>query len=134
MDETLKIALGALAGGLISGGAIIKLGFGALVNSLRAEFATQHDLDGVGSRVNALETVAIAAKDTADNATDRVALMEERARNQWERTMETLDRVSKTMEKVSGEQKIIATQHAEMARDLKHLFKRLDGNQPRREE
>lgn len=97
----LEMLLSAALGGLVAGGAIAGLFYRALkdrlIVDLKEVFARRSDLDGVGSRVNALESVAIMAKDTADAATDRIIRIEENGQALASRLAETLTRLERQL-------------------------------------
>lgn len=95
----------------------------ALIERLRRTFATRHDLDGLGNRVNALQTLYLQVRESADEARDRVGSVESEQRHQWERVAEQvirpLERITEKLESVS---EIQAAQTA----TLEHIGKWLD--------
>lgn len=125
MPDAHPLDVHDLLAGIRAAAVVLPVLLAALAWWARAHFATRRDLDGVGSRISALETVALAARDQADALRDEVRVLDERSRQHWDRTVETVERVSRTMEAISREQREIATQQAAMARDLKHLLARL---------
>lgn len=101
MNEIATSAIGAVIGGLIGGGAIVGLFWNALENRLRRTFSTTKDVDALGSRVNGLETVAIQARDAADEAQDGVRELRQEQRHHHERTTERLEAVAKQLDEAS---------------------------------
>lgn len=108
MNEALSLVLSAVLGSVLGGGALYKIVLSALTNHMRQEFATAKDVDRVGDRVNALETVAMSAKETADHANDRAGLLEQNQHTQWERITEQvikpLERITERLEKLTERQ------------------------------
>lgn len=129
MDELPKVILTAIVGGIFGGGAVVKLAIGALKNDLRTTFATKDDVNGVGSRVNGLETVAIQARDRADDASDRISVLEERDSQRWERVQEQvirpLERLTESLEKLNRDQAVLQA-------DVRNLIEQ-NRNRPQRE-
>ncbi|HEX2093310.1 MAG TPA: hypothetical protein VHG28_12960 [Longimicrobiaceae bacterium] len=95
----------------------------ALVERLRRTFVTRQELNGLGDRLNALQTLYIQARDAADEARDRVTVVETEQKHQWERVAEQvirpLERINEKLESVS---EIQAAQTA----TLEHIGKWLD--------
>lgn len=102
----------------------------ALVEKLRRTFATQHDLNGLGEKFNALENLYIQVRESADEARAGVGAIRAEQRHQWERINEQvirpLERITEKLEDL-GE-----TQVAQKA-TLEHLGRWLDRGDERRE-
>lgn len=133
MNELLYIVLG----GLIGGGAIGGILWHALQNRLRDQFverdelfdaagdrkfAKLKDVNDMGSRVNGLETVAIQARDRADEAADGVAVLDERQRQHWERVTEQIVR---PLERVAERMELMGKEQARQAEALRLMYDQL---------
>jgi hypothetical protein len=137
----LEMLLTAALGGVMGGGSIAALSYRALKDKLttdlrptfamgsdldRAVSILSHDLDGVGSRVNALESVAIMAKDTADAATDRIIRMEEADHAMAARLAETLTRLERQLRDMDTRHRLSQKELDRTVALLDALEKRID--------
>jgi biopolymer transport protein ExbB/TolQ len=134
VDEILKLLFSAAIGGLLGGGALAKMGLGALENRMRNTFATKGDLNDLGERVTGVQKVASLANEMADDALEKARTVERQQDERNGRYMETLERVSKSMERIAGEMQTVQREQAKVAgilgpltRDVERLFKKVDG-------
>src|SRR5688572_17596906 len=99
----------AIAGGLIGGGAIAGVFYRALKDRLRDDlsktFASIHDVNGVGSRLNALETVTIMARDNADQNSDSLIRLDEGMQADRRMLTETLTRINVKLDEMDRAQR-----------------------------
>ncbi len=102
----------------------------ALAEWLRRKFATREDLDGYGSRVNALESVAVMAKDTADSNTDRIIRLEEAASNERGILTAALVRIDKTLTDIDERHRQQQNEITRTVTLLGEIEKRLDRRAP----
>lgn len=95
----------------------------ALVERLRRTFATRQELNGVGDRLNALQSLYLQVREGVDEARERIAATEAEQRHQWERIAEQvirpLDRITDKLEAASEAQ-------AAQGAVLEQIGKRLD--------
>lgn len=125
MNDTAKLLASAVLGGLLGGGVLYRLVLGALENRLRTTFATRRELNAVGDRVNALETVVVQARDQADHANERVTLMEERAHQQWKQITERLSEVVvRPLERLTERLEKIGEEQVRQQEQIKTLFRK----------
>src|SRR5690606_24311196 len=105
MGESILIALiGSVFGGLVGGGVIYRVIIAALENRLRDTFATKSDVNALGTRVNAFESVVLQNREAADKANDRVTLLEQRQAMHFERITERIsEEVKAPMERMGGQ-------------------------------
>lgn len=109
----------------------------ALVERLRRTFATRQDLNGLGDRVNALQSLYMQAREAADEARDRVSIVETEQKHQWERVAE---QVIKPLERITDKLETVSEIQSAQRATLEHIGKWLDragesrppGNPPRR--
>ncbi len=95
----------------------------ALVERLRRTFATRQDLNGLGDRVSALQTLYVQVRENTDEIRERMAAMEGAQRHQWERVAEQVIRpLERITEKLEGLSEVQAAQAA----SLEHIGQRLD--------
>lgn len=121
--DVIIILFSALVGGVVSGGGILALFYGALKDKLRETFASKVDVDtiretlrgdinGLGMRVTSAETVARAANDVAgaahtkalevSNSTEReFRFINEKLAEAVGRFNATADRMDDLMERVT---------------------------------
>jgi acyl-CoA reductase-like NAD-dependent aldehyde dehydrogenase len=95
----------------------------ALVERLRRTFATRQELNGLGDRMNALQSLYLQVREAADEARDRAVSAQAEQKHQWERVAEQvirpLERITEKLESVS---EIQAAQTA----SLEHIGRWLD--------
>jgi hypothetical protein len=104
------------------GGFVVSVLFLALVERLRRTFATRQQVNGLGDKYNALQSLYLQARDAADEARDRSIAVEREQKHQWERIeqgIRPLDRLTDKLETVAEAQ----AAHAEA---LEHILQRLD--------
>lgn len=108
---------------LAGSGFVVTLIFLALVERLRRTFATQHDLNGLGDRVNAMQTLYIQLRESTDDFRTRLAAVETEQKYQWERVAE---QVIKPLERITEKLEIVSEIQAAQKSTLEHIEKRLD--------
>jgi hypothetical protein len=120
----------AVIGGLIGGGSLATIFYIALrsklVDDMRSTFALRTDVDGVGSRVNALETVAIMAKDTADQNSDRLLRIEAAGGEHSTSLSRTLTRIDERLNEMDTRQRNDRSLIDQTAALLAEVSRRLD--------
>ncbi len=118
-DTPLMIGWEMLAGsGFVVGVLLL-----ALVERLRRTFATRQDLNGLGDRVNALQTLYVQTRDLADEARDRLSGVEAEQRHQWERVAE---QVIKPLERITDKLETVSEIQSAQRATLEHIGKWLD--------
>ena len=95
----------------------------ALVERLRRTFATRQDLNGLGDRVNALQSLYVQTRESADEARDRVSAVEAEQRHQWERVAE---QVIKPLERITDKLETVSEIQSAQRATLEHIGKWLD--------
>jgi biopolymer transport protein ExbB/TolQ len=95
----------------------------ALVERLRRTFATREELNGVGDRVNALQTLYLQVREAADDARQRIAAAEAEQRHQWERIAE---QVIRPLERITDKLEGVAEAQAAQAAIMEQIGRRLD--------
>ena len=127
-DAFVERIIIAIAGGLIGGGAIAGVFYRALKDRLREDlaktFASIGDLNGVGSRLNALETVTIMARDNADANSDLIIRLDEGVQADRRMLTETLTRINLKLDQMDRAQR-------EDRRDLDRTVALLDALEKR---
>lgn len=97
--------------------------FLAMVERLRRTFATRHEMNGLGERLTALQTLYLQVRESADDARERAVAAETEQRRQWERITEHVVRpLDRIKEKLEG----VAETQAAQAAALEHLAARSD--------
>lgn len=141
VESIIGLLVAAIIGGLISGGGIAALGYRGLLQKITVDlgptFATvaraegiEKDVNNVGTRVNALETVAIMAKDTADQNSDRIIRLEEATnaeRTALSRTLVRMDETLRDMDRRAQQQQTEITRTVTL---ISELEKRMDRHAP----
>ena len=96
-----EITAAALFGGLLGGGAISAVAYRALkdrlISDLEKHFPSRSELDGLGSRLNGLVTVATMAKDTADSNSDSIIRLQEGEKYRWEPMVRALEKMEQRL-------------------------------------
>lgn len=130
IDEVLPIFLAALAGGLVSGGGIAYVGYEALKSRMRRDFenvfASVGDLNGVGTRVNAFETVLVQVRDTADANSDRLTKIEATDTADSQALGRTLRRIDQRLDEMDARQRNAQSQIDTTAALLNEVSRRLE--------
>ena len=89
---------------ILGGGAVGTVLLLALVERLRRTFATRADLNGLGERVNTLDTHYAQLRRAVDDTRERLMTVETEQKLQWERVMEQvikpLERITDKLETV----------------------------------
>ena len=135
MSEGIVLTVGwqAITGiGLVAGVLLL-----ALVERLRRTFATRQYLNGLGDRVNALQSLFLQVRESADEVRERVAEVEAEQRHQWERVAE---QVIRPLERITDKLENVSEIQAAQTATLEHIGRWLDraeehrskNNQPRR--
>lgn len=123
MDSVVGIALATIAGGVIGGGAISAWWLKGLKEHLRTTFATLTDLNNMGSRVNGIESVAIGARESGDDAQAHIQRLELVQSQQWERIAE---HVIKPLEQISLRMEQLAQTQAVQTNTLEFFAKEIE--------
>lgn len=130
MSVSGEAILSALLGSLLGGGAIGTVGYLALqaklAKDLGGTFASIADLNGLGERVTAASSVAIMAKDTADQNSDRLVRLEESSAAERAAISRTLQRIDKTLEDIDTRQRKDRSAIDKTAALLDEVQRRLD--------
>lgn len=101
----------------------------ALVERLRRVFATKHDLNGLGQKFSALETLYIQVREAADDARAGVAAIRTEQRVLSERITE---QVIRPLERLSQKVEDLSEAQVRQATALEHLDRALTrGDEPR---
>lgn len=108
---------------LVGGGTAATVLLLALVERLRRTFATRHDLNGLGDRVMALQTLYLQVREGVDDARERLAATESEQRHQWERIAE---QVIRPLERITDKLEGVAEIQAAQAAALEHIGQRMD--------
>lgn len=95
----------------------------ALVERLRRTFATRQDLNGLGERLTALQSLYLPLRETVDELRERLATAETEQRHQWERIAE---QVIRPLERITDKLEGVAEVQAAQAASLEHIGQRLD--------
>jgi hypothetical protein len=107
-----------LGGGLV--GTVLLL---ALIERLRRTFATKVDLNGLGDRVNLLQTHNAQLQEAIDDTRERLMSVETEQKLQWERVME---QVIRPLERITEKLEGMGTAQAAQAAALEQIGKWLD--------
>lgn len=95
----------------------------ALVERLRRTFATRQDLNGLGDRLTALQSLYLPLRETADELRERLVASEAEQRHQWERiAVQVIRPLERITDKLEGVAEVQAAQTA----SLEHIGQRLD--------
>lgn len=108
---------------LVGSGVVTTVVFLALVERLRRTFATQTDLNGLGDRVNAMQTLFIQLREGTDDFRTRLNTVESEQKHQWERVAE---QVIKPLERITEKLEMVSELQAAQKSTLEHIEKRLD--------
>jgi hypothetical protein len=118
-DVVLTLGWPEIAGS----GFALTMAFLALVERLRRTFATRADLNGVGERFTALESLYLQVREAADEARERVGSVELAQKHQWERVAEL---VIRPLEKITDKLEVVGEAQAAHAVALENILQRLD--------
>ncbi len=118
-DVVLTLGWPEIAGS----GFALTMSFLALVERLRRTFATRADLNGVGERFTALESLYLQVREAADEARERAGSVEIAQRHQWERVAEL---VIRPLEKITDKLEVVGEAQAAHAVALENILQRLD--------
>lgn len=95
----------------------------ALVEWLRRTFATRQELNGVSEKFQALQSLYLQVRETADEARERAAATQAEQKHQWERIAEQGIR---PLERITGKLEGVAEIQAAQAAALDQIGRRLD--------
>jgi len=118
-DSVIVIDWHLLAGS----GFVVSVLLLALVERLRRTFATRQDLNGIGDRLNALQSLYVQTRESADEARDRVSAVEAEQKHQWERVAE---QVIKPLERITDKLETVSEIQSAQRATLEHIGKWLD--------
>ncbi len=118
-QSVLSLDWSAIAGS----GFVVSVLFLALVERLRRTFASKQELTALGEKFDALRSLCLEVRETADEARERALSTQAEQKHQWERIAEQvirpLERITEKLESVSAAQ-------AAQAVALEHIGKRLE--------
>lgn len=97
--------------------------FLALVEKLRRTFATRQDLNGLGDRVNALQSLYIQVREAVDEARELAGAAQAEQKHQWERVAE---QVIRPLERITEKLETVSEIQAAQTASLEHIGKWLD--------
>lgn len=95
----------------------------ALVERLRRIFATRQEMNGLGEKFNALQSLYLQVRETADEARARAIANQAEQKNQWERIAE---QVIRPLERITEKLEAVVAAQAAQAAALEHIGKRLE--------
>lgn len=101
----------------------------ALVEWLRRTFATRQELNGVRESLQALQSLYLQVRETADEARSRASAAQAEQKHRWERIAE---QVIRPLERITDKLEGVAEIQAAQAAALDQIGRRLDraDNQP----
>jgi hypothetical protein len=105
------------------GGFVVSVLFLALVERLRRTFATRLEVNGLGEKFNALQSLYLQAREAADEARDRAMGVEREQKHQWERIAEL---VIRPLDRITDKLETVGEIQAAQATSLDHILQRLD--------
>lgn len=108
---------------LLGGGAVASVLLLALVERLRRTFATREELNGLGDKFNALQSLYLQVRETADEARSRAIANQAEQKQQWERIAE---QVIRPLERITEKLEAVGEAQAAQASTLEYIGKRLD--------
>lgn len=129
MNDFAKLVFAAVLGSVFSGGILFRLFQGALDSRIRtvAEKVAVDEVNKIGNRINGLDTVAHMALEQADHANERIAILEERDNQRWERITERLaETVVRPLERVVERMEEMGRRQERHQADIENLNRRLD--------
>lgn len=103
----------------------------ALVEHLRRTFVTRQELNGLGDRLNALQSLYLQVREAADEARERAAATQAEQKHQWERIAE---QVIRPLERITDKLEGVAEIQAAQAASLEHIGHRLNRTEGQRSE
>lgn len=108
---------------IASSGFVVGIVFLALVERLRRTFATRHELNGLGERVNALQTTLTQVREMGEENRERVMSLETEQKYQWERVAE---QVIRPLQRITEKLESVTEAQAAQAAALEHIGRWLD--------
>lgn len=114
---------------IAGGGFVASVLLLALVERLRRTFATRHDLNGLGDRMNALQNLYLQVREAADEARDRALAAQSEQKHQWERVAE---QVIRPLERITEKLETVSEIQAAQTASLEHIGRWLDRPDERR--
>ena len=106
-------------------GFVVGVAFLALVERLRRTFATRQELNGMGKRFNAMETLYVQLRDAVDEARDQALEMRAEQRNQAERIGRVVEQMTRPLERATEKLEALGGVQASQSTTLEHLERRL---------
>lgn len=95
----------------------------ALIERLRRTFATREELNRLGDKFNALQSLYLQARENTDEVRERAAATRAEQKHQWERIAEQAIR---PLERVTEKLEAVGEVQAAQASTLEYIGKRLD--------
>jgi acyl-CoA reductase-like NAD-dependent aldehyde dehydrogenase len=102
---------------------------GALTERLRRVFASRQELNGLGDKFNALQSLYLQVRESADEARERAKANQAAQKQQWERIAE---QVIKPLERITDRLEAVGEAQAAQATALEFIGKRLDQSEAQR--
>lgn len=108
---------------ILGSGFVVSVLLLALVERLRRTFATREELNRLGDKFNALQTLYLQVRENADEARERAAATRAEQKQQWERIAEQAIR---PVERITEKLEAVGEAQAAQASTLEYIGKRLD--------
>ncbi len=108
---------------IVGSGFVVGVLFLALVERLRRTFASRQELNGLGEKFSALQSLYLQVRETADEARERALSTQTEQRHQWERVAE---QVIRPLERITERLDSVCAAQAAQAATLDHIGRRLD--------
>lgn len=108
---------------IVGSGFVLTVLLLALVERLRRTFATRQELNDLGDKFNALQSLCFQVRETANEARDRAKAAENEQKNQSERISQ---QVIRPLERTTHRLEAVCEAQAAQATALSYISKRLD--------
>lgn len=124
-DTVLTLDWQAIAGSGFAAAVLI----GALTERLRRVFATRQELNGLGDKFNALQSLYLQVRESADEAQERAKASQAAQKQQWERIAE---QVIKPLERITDRVEAMGEAQVAQATALEFIGKQLHQSEGQR--
>lgn len=108
---------------VVGSGFVVSVLLLALVEWLRRTFATRQELNGVSEKFQALQTLYLQVRESADEARTQATAVQAEQKHQWQRTAE---QVIRPLERITEKLEGVAETQAAQAAALDQIGRRLD--------